>query len=441
MKKGIRLTACFMILGLLLTLAGCGGGGSGGGGTATEDNRPARDKVYDIIEAYPIAFSGIPPKELADRTDVAKGLPVEKKTSVRVAMSSGTMGSPFFTTMQQGVASLAAEYGYDFDLQISDFNTEVGLQQLDAFITQGVDIILANVDVQAAAPTFKRAADAGIPVIATSNQPVTSDTNVITCILSGSYKSGWYVGEYTARKLYEPGMVFNVGFVLIQLGSGDTESRSNGFISGFLYAAREIDGKPYPSKWEAMFDGYDVWRRFADSGKLSEPDLGLELMGYGQTPNANPDAPGGQAAAEDLIVAHGQTMDILFVECDPMWPGVEVVLRQNSIVPGQDVYVTCAADGTREGMEAILEGKLMAIGNNSSSMNAIGMMTIVRNLFADGLDMNNIVPNTYTPTIAITMENIGDFYDPNEPLAGGLQYALQTVDDYNASISPTSDPF
>ncbi len=124
-----------------------------------------------------------------------------------------------------------------------------------------------------------------------------------------------------------------------------------------------------------------------------------------------------------------------------MWPGVEVVLKQNSLTAGTDLYVVCAADGTKEGMEAIKDGSLLAIANNSSSMNAIGMATIVRNLFLDDKDMNNIVPNTYTPTVAITKENVDEFYDPEKDLAGGLDYELQTVDQYNSSVSDTAPPF
>ncbi len=53
--------------------------------------------------------------------------------------------------------------GFKFIYQVSNFNNEVSIQQMDAFISQGVDIILANVDVQACGPTFKKAAEAGIP--------------------------------------------------------------------------------------------------------------------------------------------------------------------------------------------------------------------------------------------------------------------------------------
>jgi len=298
---------------------------------------------------------------------------------------------------------------------------------------------LANANVQVCAPTFKKAAEAGIPVVATSNQPVASDTNVITDILSGSFKSGWYVGEYVARQTYEPGKVLKMAAIVIRFGTGDTESRGNGFVSGYLYAAREIDGNPYPSKWEAMLDGYNIWSKYSANGKYDASDKGLNLVGYGQSPSA-PDPPGGQAAANDLIAGH-QDMDLLFVECDPMWPGVEVVLKQFNLKPGKDLIVACGADGTAYGMEAIKRGEIMAIGNNSSSMNYIGMMTIVRNLFIDGKDMNNIMPNTYTPTLAITKENVDDFYDPDKPLAGGMPYELQTVDEYNASVSDTADPF
>ncbi|NMA25670.1 MAG: sugar ABC transporter substrate-binding protein, partial [Clostridiales bacterium] len=319
MKKALALFLSFCLI--LALASGCGGGKTsetaapdGGGAPA----KSARDQIYEIIEEYPIAFNGIPPKVLEDRTGIVKGLPVEKKDpkDITIGYVTGSVGSPFFTTMLNNLQKKCEDAGFKFIYQVSNFNTEVSLQQMDAFISQGVDIILANVDVQASGPTFKKAAEAGIPVVATSNQPVDTSANVITDILAGSYKAGFYVGEYNAKKLYKKGDVLDVGFVLIQFGTGDTESRSNGFVSGFLYGAREIDGNPYPSKWEAMLDGYNIWTKFTKEGKLDVSDKGLNLIGAGVDPNHQADAAGGQAGATDLITAHPD-LDILFVECDP----------------------------------------------------------------------------------------------------------------------------
>lgn len=442
MKTSKKLIAGVLALSLLFALIGCGGSSSGGGGGAApvEDNRSARDKVYELIEKDLTAFNGIPAKVLQDRSGVIKGLPVEKKDKLTIGYTTGSLGSPFFVTMHKAIEEACAAEGYTLITQVNNFNTEQGLADMQAFIVQGVDIIFANTDVQAASAVFREASEAGIPVIATSNQPVNYDSNVITDILSGSYKSGFYVGEYTAKQMHKKGESIKVGFSVIQIGSGDTESRGNGFVGGYLYAAREIDGNPYPSKWEAIYDGYNIWREFADKRSKSVPEQGLELLSYGQTANSNPDAPGGREATEDLIAVL-PNLDLLVVECDPMWPGAEQVLRENNRTPGVDIQIACPADGTRVGMEALMRGEIIAIGNNSSRMNAIGMMTIAKNIFVDGKDMNNIVANTYTPTLAITKENVAEFYNPDDDLAMGMAYELQTVDDYNASVSPTADPF
>ncbi|MDR1204855.1 MAG: sugar ABC transporter substrate-binding protein [Peptococcaceae bacterium] len=454
MKKLYKPIVCILSVCLLLALAGCGSApannssttsGSGSPAEAstsggTEDTRSARDRVYELMDQYPLAFNGVPPKQLADRTGVVKGFPVEQKSDITIGYVTGSVGSPFFTQMLSYLEQATQEAGYNFNYQVWDFNNELCVQQLDAYISQGVDVILANADVQYCGPTFKKAAEAGIPVIATSNQQIASEGNVITDIISSSYKSGWYVGEYTARQIYKTGDVLKMGAVLIQLGTGDTEGRGNGFISGFLYGARDIDGSPYPTKWDAMLDGYEIWSNFTNSGRYDASDKGLNLVGYGQTPNGSSDAPGGQAAANDLVTAN-QDMDLLYVECDPMWPGVDVVLKQHNLKAGTDVKIACPADGTKEGMEAIQRGELIAIGNNSSTMNAIGMMTLLRNLFEEGKDLNNITPNTFTPTVAITAENVDEYYDPAKPLAEGMPYEFQTVDEYNASVSDTADPF
>jgi len=366
---------------------------------------------------------------MRDRTDIPKGLPVEPRENITIGFTMASLGSDFFNTMLWTIQERAEAYGYTLIYQVSDRNIELQNQQMDAFITQGVDVIIFNGNVHPVTAAFRSAAAAGIPVVAMGPQGADYDFSLVTCFLSSSYSAGWQVGEYTGRYMHDADSIFNIGMILMTLGSADTESRANGFLAGFQYAIRELDGNPFESEWDAIYEGYHVWREFVSTGSFRNDAMRINLVGYGH--GETPDAPGGIRAANDLIAAH-HNIDLLYVETDNMWPGVEVVLRQNGLVPGQDLIVACAADATRFGLEAIMSGEILAIGNNSSAMSATGIMEVIRAIFHYGEDMNNLTVNTFTPTVVINRENVDQFYDPDQPFARGIPFALQTVEEFNA---------
>jgi ABC-type sugar transport system, periplasmic component len=354
------------------------------------------------------------------------------------------MSSPYFANLILNTEAEAKKAGFNIITQLNNGNSEVAYEQMDAFVAQGLDMIVAVTDPTTADPVFRRAVEKGIPCVATSAQAMGKDNVVITNILSSGMIAGFLVGDYTARTLYDKfpkDHVFNIGAVVFSIATGDSQSRNTGFYAGFLYALAELDGKPYTSKWGAIVDGYTCWDNLATKGiyDATKDGFRIDLRGYG---NGNsPDAPGGQLGASDLIVAHPE-IEIMTFDCDPMFPGAEIVLQQNGKTPGEDIYIACMADGTPYGMESIKNGKIIAIGNNSSSMNSNGMIAAARAIFIDGVDMNNIIPNSYTPTVAITIENVDEYFDPDMPMALGMDWELESVDDYNARMAAgTGEPF
>jgi ribose transport system substrate-binding protein len=226
------------------------------------------------------------------------------------------------------------------------------------------------------------------------------------------------------------------------LGSGDTDSRSCGFLGGYYYTAAEMDGVPYDSKWDCILEYYNVWQDVVSRGRFADEARGIDIVGYGN--GETPDVAGGQKAAQDLIVAHPD-IDILMIETDTMYPGVKVVLDQNGLVPGEDIIVSCAADGTKIGMDRMRDGEILCIGNNSSAVCALGAMNMIHAIFTENFDANNILPSSFMPTVAITPENVDEYYDPDADLAKGIAGKFWTVPEYNAAHSSSgggvADPF
>ena len=66
-----------------------------------DDGMTARDRVYALIDAGSIRFAGIPPQQLPDRSNIEKGvLGQEPRDNLRIGMSLGYHGAPFFIVME-----------------------------------------------------------------------------------------------------------------------------------------------------------------------------------------------------------------------------------------------------------------------------------------------------------------------------------------------------
>jgi ABC-type sugar transport system substrate-binding protein len=450
MKKS-KLIAVFLVVCLLLTMAaGCGktGSSSGNTGNSTPAATPAaggdaaapshkspdggaaaKTEVLRLINEDRVqCLNGLQPESYEDRSDVYKALPVTQKNVLSLGMDMGTLSSAYFQTMLATVQAECEKYGWTVEYQVANFTQETANAQMEAFISKGVDCIIANCDVPSTLPIFDKSVAAGIPVICLSNQLALRDYPILTEILTSSYQAGWEVGVYTAQQTHKTGVTPKIGLVEANLGTGDTDSRSCGFLGGYYYTAAKMDGDPYDSMWDCILEYYYVWQDIETKGKYSDESRGIDVVGYGN--GETPDVAGGQKSAQDLIVAHPD-VDILQVETDTMYPGVKVVLDQNGLVPGKDVIIACTADGTKEGMDALKAGEILVIGNNSPAVCALGAMDMIHAIFTENYDANNLVANSFMPTTAITKENIDEYYDPNSALAKGISGKFWTIPEYN----------
>jgi ribose transport system substrate-binding protein len=403
------------------------------GGESKEESKPTGEAALEVLLTAKdnLSLSGIQPLKLESRAHINKAVPVEQKSDVIIGWAAASLGSTFFVNMIGSAEETAKKYGYKLLYENANFNVQTQSTHVETFVTKKVDVIVLNaVHITSSLQDIKRAVDAGIPVIVTGPTQTPEDFPVITTILSGSYQPGFEVGQYVAEKMYEKGKVLKVGAAISQVGmAADSESRPCGFIGGFLYKSAEMAGNPYPSVYDAMLEGYYAWIEFRDKGKLDLSEKGLNLVGYGS--GGSPDPQGGQKASSDLLTAHPD-MDLLFVETDPMFPGVEAEIKSHNMVPGKDIKVVCAADGLKAAMDAIKDGRLMATGYNSPLLNGTTIVELIHDMFEEGRDVNNLVANAFTPAYIITPENVDEFYDPNLDVAKPIAFEVPTIDEYNA---------
>jgi ABC-type sugar transport system substrate-binding protein len=89
----------------------------------------------------------------------------------RIGISFYTNVIPLYVAMQEGMEDKAKELGVELEFSYADFSAENQSNQINTFITTGVDLILASpVDSAALAPAYEQARQAGIPILSVANK-------------------------------------------------------------------------------------------------------------------------------------------------------------------------------------------------------------------------------------------------------------------------------
>jgi ribose transport system substrate-binding protein len=458
MKKEKRIISVLLCLAMITTLmAACGqtpvesaapsaAAESAGPSAAAPESSAAdpgakssKELVYEQLAKDPLGLTGVPEPSLKSRKDVVKALPKEQKGGLVIGYTSPLMGPPFLRQLIDELQAKCDEYGYTLLVQDGNGNIQTQIAQVEDFITQGVDVIIPNcLDITAMAPVMQKASEAGITVIATGGRAGLPEYSCITSIVSAGYLSGWEVGTYAATKLYSKDKVLKTIVAIIDAGSSDSEGRASGFLGGWLCQSRIMDGNPYDSQFDAIWEGYTAWKKLLNEGTLDMSSAGLNIVGLGKA--GNPDADGGRKSTADFITANPD-VDLILCENDAMYTGVEVNLNQYNLVPGKDVYIVCPADGIAAGLQAIKDGKILCIGNNSANSPADAIMELVHMIFEEGYDASNMPGAIFTPTNAITIENLDEYWDGKAEVAKGAPVKFQTIDEYNAGDAASDNPF
>ena len=113
-----------------------------------------------------------------------------------IALMVQDMSNPFFSAMTTGAEDAAEELGATINVQDAQLDLANQNTQIDAFIQQGVDlIVISAVDEDGIAPAIERARAAGTIVIAVDTPAVGADAVVMTDAVEA--------GEVACRYLFE----------------------------------------------------------------------------------------------------------------------------------------------------------------------------------------------------------------------------------------------
>lgn len=239
----------------------------------------------------------------------------------KIGYSAMSLKNPFFVIISESLKEAGAEHG--FEVITTDAATDVNKQanQIEDFISQGVDAIVLNpTDRLAIGAAIKKANVAGIPVFTCDLQCVAEDVKIAGHIGTDNFQGGELAGAAMVEALDEEG-----GEVLI-LDFKQANScvlRVNGF--------------------KKVLDAHNA---STENGKIS---IVSEINGGG-------DQDIGYKATADSLKAHPNLRGIFAIN-DPAALGAWQAVKEADRL---DVIQIVGFDGELAGKQAILEGKIYA---------------------------------------------------------------------------------
>lgn len=387
-------------------------------------------EIYTVTDRN--SLSGLVSPAVADRSGIDKALPAAgtTKSDLTVAFSIGQMGSEFFTIMLNTAEEKCKEYGYNFIWTNADSSVDKQIADVEAFISQGVDVIILNpMDTGTMATVVKDAVDAGIVVIG-SGTDFDPSVPVVTSILANNYWGGWYSGVYLG-KYFADWECVNTACILGMMGHNIDESRTEGMMAGWTYARQEALGSPFACQEDAMMEAHKYFADLRSNGSVDMSVYGMKILAQGEGLWSYD---GGLSAAENIIAAHGDELDLIFADADAMGMGAKKAMEDAGYKPGEDIYLASAADAMTEVLDAMKDGEYLVTGYNSPHINGGACVDLVHKIFEEGYDANNMLAATDLPYGAVSIENYQDYYNPGSTYSVVKDIEWVTIDEYRSSF-------
>lgn len=267
------------------------------------------------------------------------------------------LSNPFFQSMANGVESRAEEIGASVNVQDGRQDLAAQNEQIDAFIQQGIDILLLNaVDSEGIGPAVDRAKEAGITVVAVD---VTARGAEATVTLD-NVQAGELACEYLAEQIGGEGDILIV--------DGRPISSIQDRVEGCMNALAD-----YP-------DIEVVGQQNGDNGR----SLALDLT-------------------TDMLTAHSDVVGIFGVN-DPTALGATLAAEQ----AGHTDLVIVGVDASPEGVSELEKPDSMFMGTPAQDPNTQG--SIALDMAVDLFNGETLEEDTVlVPTEIITRDNLAEY--------------------------------
>ncbi|HEY5206823.1 MAG TPA: substrate-binding domain-containing protein [Roseiarcus sp.] len=289
----------------------------------------------------------------------------------KVGIAMYTLSAPYFAAQLAAAADEAKKAGCE--VSQSDGQNDMGKQiaDIEDMVAKGVNLLILNPrDPEGLVAAANAATKAGVKVVVMDSS-INPKAHVVTQVRSSNDQNGFLVGEWLAKKMEgKP-----IKMILLSGSQGNEVGRDRrlGVFKGLLEGQLVNEGH---AGFEVLGQGWGAWS-----------------------------TDGGLKAAEDQLQAHPDA-NVILGENDSMVLGAIKALEAAN---KKGVLVLAAADGQKEALELIKEGKYGATGLNDPALVArtavdIGVKALKDELPADSPKLVLTKPDV------ITKENVDKYY-------------------------------
>lgn len=367
----------------------------------------AKEELYSMLPK--IALVGVrDDSALTSRADINKAWPKTPKTdgTLTIGWSEIAMANPWFVAVKDSAIKEAAAKGYTLNFLVAEGDPLKQSQHIDTFITQGVDaIVIDPVDTTAVILDIQRAVDAGIPVITIGAAP-SGEAPILTTISDNAYQVGYGAGEY-AGGTFAKDEPINIGAIPGKLGNTTAESRTGGMVGGIVAARQKALGK-FICKEDAILVGYNLWEEAKKNGSATNADLNVSIVAMGE---GGWSQEGGLAAAEPMLTAHGQELNLMIADNEFMCFGILNAVEAAGLT--DKIKVGAPSDGFNQALKMIADGKLLVSGSWNGDQQGAHAIDFLEAIFFKGNDPSNLPLGSFFPPLTFTKENAAQYINPD----------------------------
>jgi len=297
----------------------------------------------------------------------------EKTQGLKVGVSMYTLGAPYFAAQLNAAKRKAESYGMICYTTNAQDDMVKQLADVEDLLARGIDLLILNPkDPQGLIPATKAATENGVPVVIIDSS-IDPSADFITTVQSNNMRNGELIGEWLVK----------------QMGDNDIKMA---LISG-------TQGNPVGKERRQ-----GVFRGIIEQQLRSQGLSGFEIVSQGW---GNWTHEGGLKAMEDILVAHPE-INVILGENDSMTLGAIEAVKEAGRM--EDILILAAADGQKEALKMIKEGKYGATGLNDPVLVAETAI----NIGIEALNSKTNLPEkSYTPAVCITKENVDQYYNPD----------------------------
>lgn len=277
-----------------------------------------------------------------------------------VGLALSTLENPFFVTLRDGAQQAADEAGLELLVSDAQDDAQTQANDLQNFVSQGVDVIVVNpVDSAAVVPSIEAANEAGIPVVTVDRGA--DGGEIASHIASDNVLGGQLAGEYLFEQIGGAG---NVAMLEGVPGTSAARDRGEGFTN-------------------ALDEAADV-----------------ELVAN-QTANFNREE--GFTVAQNILQSNPE-LDGIFAQNDEMALGAVEAAREAGVL--EDLVIV-GFDATDDALAAIEAGEMAAtVAQQPAVLGARGIETAAAIIAGDEVDAEQPVE-----VQLVTADNVGEFIE------------------------------